>query len=111
VISAGDHFYPRGLKNLEESSKINDLLKDYGQSDIPWFPIVGNHDCRGSVEAQVKISRSFRIFRSIFLIYNRNGKCHPLIIASYNQQKQRVKIFNQRLNDQLFDYFSWKLVH
>lgn len=52
MISAGDNFYPYGIQS-NEVSQLEELLKDYGPSSIPWYPIVGNHDCRGNIQAQV----------------------------------------------------------
>jgi len=57
IISAGDHVYSFGIQNLAESSKIDQMLRHYGDFDIPWYPVVGNHDCRGSVQAQVEFSK------------------------------------------------------
>lgn len=60
VISTGDNFYPRGVKNVYDS-KWQTLFEDVYSAPslkIPWHIVLGNHDHRGSTSAQIAYSRT-----------------------------------------------------
>jgi len=56
VISSGDHVYHEGIEH-QSSPQIKNFFGHYKELDVPFFPVVGNHDCRGSVEAQILFSQ------------------------------------------------------
>jgi predicted phosphodiesterase len=54
TILLGDNFYDDGVKSVDDGLwEMFDLVKN--SSDI-FYPVVGNHDYRGSVDSQVKYS-------------------------------------------------------
>jgi len=55
VISAGDNFYPDGVANLDDPQWTAKFEDAYGASTlrVPWYVVLGNHDHKGNVEAQV----------------------------------------------------------
>lgn len=53
VISTGDNVYMKGISSTNEGYKIETLLEAYGNPSIPWYAVLGNHDCKGSAKAQV----------------------------------------------------------
>lgn len=60
VLSTGDNFYSKGVKSVDDkhfSSSFESVYVHPGLSGIPWYAVLGNHDHRGSVEAQVLYSK------------------------------------------------------
>eukprot|EP00484_Ammonia_sp_Unknown_P030264 CAMPEP_0197032280 /NCGR_PEP_ID=MMETSP1384-20130603/10995_1 /TAXON_ID=29189 /ORGANISM="Ammonia sp." /LENGTH=436 /DNA_ID=CAMNT_0042461917 /DNA_START=24 /DNA_END=1334 /DNA_ORIENTATION=+ len=56
VISVGDHFYPDGLLSKNDPRWISAFEQIYDTSLAPWYIAMGNHDVRGSVQAQIEYS-------------------------------------------------------
>lgn len=54
VISVGDNFYPEGIASPEDPHVFESWVDIYNPS-TPWFVALGNHDHKGSAEAQTKI--------------------------------------------------------
>lgn len=55
IISTGDNFYPRGVSGVDDL-KWKEAFEDvYDASalDVPWYVVLGNHDHKGSVAAQI----------------------------------------------------------
>ena len=63
VISTGDNFYRDGVVSTEDSqwkTSYEDIY-DAPSLMVPWYPVLGNHDHRGNVRAQVDYTqRSLR---------------------------------------------------
>ncbi|XP_038906953.1 purple acid phosphatase 3-like isoform X2 [Benincasa hispida] len=55
VISTGDNFYDRGLKGTGDSAFEESFSKIYNAPSLQkeWYSVLGNHDYRGDVEAQL----------------------------------------------------------
>jgi len=62
VISTGDNFYESGVASIDDplwmSSFENIYTGGYLLSD--WYPVLGNHDYKGSVQAQIDYSKKSR---------------------------------------------------
>jgi acid phosphatase len=55
VISTGDNFYPAGVTSVEDAqwkTSFEDMY-DAPSLMIPWYPVLGNHDHKGNVGAQM----------------------------------------------------------
>jgi tartrate-resistant acid phosphatase type 5 len=58
VLSVGDNFYPNGVKSVEDPRWDETFVKAYSSPglQVPWYVALGNHDYRGSVQAQIDYS-------------------------------------------------------
>lgn len=59
VITTGDNFYPSGVKSADDPIWAAYYEKIYAakEFDVPWRPTLGNHDYKGSIEAQIAYSQ------------------------------------------------------
>lgn len=65
VISTGDNFYESGVERVD-SPQWRTSFEDVYRApalQIPWFVVLGNHDHRGNVMAQVAYGRTHRRWR------------------------------------------------
>ncbi|TKY59770.1 Purple acid phosphatase 8 [Spatholobus suberectus] len=55
VISAGDNFYESGLTGIDDPAFDDSFAKIYTAYSLQkqWYSVLGNHDYRGNVEAQL----------------------------------------------------------
>ena len=53
VLSTGDNIYPSGVSSVEDAQWKAKYESVYKGLNLPWWSILGNHDHRGSVDAQV----------------------------------------------------------
>ncbi|KAM7484740.1 hypothetical protein LguiA_000749 [Lonicera macranthoides] len=55
VISTGDNFYDDGLKGVDDPAFEESFKNIYTAKSLqkPWYSVLGNHDYRGDVEAQL----------------------------------------------------------
>ncbi len=59
VLTTGDNFYDNGVTSTSDShwdASFEDVFDGNCLSSIPWYPTIGNHDIRGSAEAQISYS-------------------------------------------------------
>ena len=59
IISAGDNFYESGVTGIHDPQWQSSFEDVYTEATLhrPWHVILGNHDYRGNVEAQIDYSR------------------------------------------------------
>ncbi|XP_072991175.1 purple acid phosphatase 3-like [Typha latifolia] len=74
VISTGDNFYENGLTGLEDNNFEESFCNVYTAKSLqkPWYSVLGNHDYRGDVLAQLspvlqKMDSRFICMRSFLL--------------------------------------------
>ncbi|XP_043695574.1 purple acid phosphatase 8-like [Telopea speciosissima] len=62
VVSTGDNFYDNGLTGVDDVAFEESFTKIYTAKSLqrPWYSVLGNHDYRGNVEAQLS-----HVFRKI----------------------------------------------
>ncbi|XP_044488475.1 purple acid phosphatase 8-like [Mangifera indica] len=55
VISTGDNFYENGLTGVDDDAFFDSFVNIYTSPSLhkPWYTVLGNHDYRGDVEAQL----------------------------------------------------------
>ncbi|CAN0876803.1 Purple acid phosphatase 8 [Linum grandiflorum] len=77
VISTGDNFYDDGLKGVDDPAFYQSFSDIYTAPSLqkPWYNILGNHDYRGNVEAQLSTSLQDKDSRWI---------CHRSFILNTN---------------------------
>jgi acid phosphatase len=59
IISTGDNIYNNGVSSIDDpqwKTKFEDI---YNQKalELPWYVVLGNHDWRGSVQAQIEYTK------------------------------------------------------
>ena len=65
VITTGDNFYDDGVSSANSSQWRSSYEDIYTQPSlqVPWYPVLGNHDHRGNVQAQVEYSKKSKRWR------------------------------------------------
>lgn len=55
VVSTGDNIYDNGLKGIDDPAFEESFTKVYTAKSLqkPWYSVLGNHDYRGDIEAQL----------------------------------------------------------
>jgi len=58
IVSAGDNFYPAGVSSVFDRKWQTVFRSVYADPALmcPWYAVLGNHDHRGSVDAQIDYS-------------------------------------------------------
>jgi len=59
IISTGDNFYPSGVSSASDpqwKQSFEDVYRAPA-SDIPWYVILGNHDHKGDINAEIAYGR------------------------------------------------------
>lgn len=57
IASTGDNFYMFGVSSVRDRqwrTSFEDVYTHDGFRDVPWYPVLGNHDYGGNVEAQIR---------------------------------------------------------
>lgn len=62
IISTGDNFYKDGIASVDDPYWISSFesIYDGAYMFLPWYPVLGNHDYRGNVQAQIDYSHRSR---------------------------------------------------
>lgn len=62
IISVGDNFYDNGVRSVEDPQWQSSFEQVYKGPHhlVEWYAILGNHDYRGSVQAQIDYSQKSR---------------------------------------------------
>jgi tartrate-resistant acid phosphatase type 5 len=72
VLSMGDNFYPDGVISTTDpqwNKSFEDIYTSYSLN-IPWHTCFGNHDYRGSIQAQLDYSKISRRWRTTERYYS-----------------------------------------
>lgn len=72
VVSMGDNFYPDGVSSTTDpqwNKSFEDIYTAYSLN-IPWYTAFGNHDYRGSIQAQLDYSNVSRRWRTTERYYS-----------------------------------------
>lgn len=57
IASTGDNFYLLGVSSVRDRqwrTSFENIYTHRGFHDVPWYPVLGNHDYGGNVEAQIR---------------------------------------------------------
>ncbi len=66
ILSMGDNFYPDGVISTADpqwNKSFEDIYTAYSLN-VPWYTAFGNHDYRGSIQAQLDYSKVSRRWRT-----------------------------------------------
>lgn len=71
VLTLGDNFHYIGLESVSDPLWLTnfELVYDHPELQIPWYPIIGNHEQKGNVQAMIdysKISRRWELHRRYY---------------------------------------------
>ena len=58
IVSTGDNFYPNGVSSVEDEGWKSSFENVYTAPSLQkdWYVVLGNHDYKGNIEAQVRYS-------------------------------------------------------
>ncbi|WP_072390726.1 tartrate-resistant acid phosphatase type 5 family protein [Hyphomicrobium sp. CS1GBMeth3] len=58
IVSTGDNIYENGVKSVDDPLWVDVFEKIYDDPNLmrPWYAVLGNHDHRGNVDAQIAYS-------------------------------------------------------
>lgn len=75
VVSVGDNFYPNGVTSVDDPRWHQSFEAVYRQPSlqIPWYVALGNHDYRGSAQAQVDYTKRSNRWRMPARYYSFNS--------------------------------------
>jgi len=62
IISTGDNFYENGVASIDDPLWLSSFENIYNGGNLlmEWRPVLGNHDYRGNVQAQIDYSKKSR---------------------------------------------------
>jgi hypothetical protein len=100
IVSTGDNFYPVGVQSVDDIQWMNSFEIPYKAHPlhIPWYTVVGNHDYRGNVQAQIDYMKRSRRWNFPSRYYT---KKHLLEDAT---PKTEVQLFYIDTNPFIEDY-------
>jgi len=61
IASTGDNFYMFGVSGVDDPkwrSSFENVYRGPGYEGVPWYPVLGNHDYGGNVQAQIDYGRA-----------------------------------------------------
>jgi len=66
ILSMGDNFYPDGVISTNDPNwkKSYEDVYNFYSLNIPWYTVFGNHDYRGSIQAEIDYSKVSRRWRT-----------------------------------------------
>ena len=78
VISVGDNFYENGVQSVTDTQWKTSFEDVYTAPSLqtPWYAVLGNHDHRGSAQAQVDYTRASARWRMPDRYYRISGAHH-----------------------------------
>ena len=105
IISAGDNFYCCGVASTEDPQwkySFEDVYRAHSLN-IPWFPVLGNHDYLGNPQAQIDYSKISRRWRMPARYYTVNMKdviiifldTNPFVKKHYKKQGEYADVARQ----------------
>ncbi len=132
IIATGDNFYPNGVASIHDplwQSSYEDIYSAHSLN-LDWYVVLGNHDYRGNVQAEVdytNISRRWNMPSRYFHndVTTDDGTSvrfvfidtSPLNDEYYQETKYRHKVIGQDTTAQLqwmdsllAEDFDWKIV-
>eukprot|EP01083_Nonionella_stella_P310651 1104655_1 len=74
VITLGDNYYKRGVKNEYDPRFQQTFERIYNTSnliDIPWYAIAGDHDWKGNVSAQIEYTKHSSKWNMLHYYYHK----------------------------------------
>lgn len=73
VITVGDNFYDSGVKSVTDPKWQTNFERAFSAPSLqcPWYPVLGNHDHKGSVEAEIAYSKVSNRWRMPSTYYSR----------------------------------------
>ncbi|GIW22963.1 MAG: hypothetical protein KatS3mg068_1970 [Candidatus Sericytochromatia bacterium] len=108
VLYLGDNFYDYGVKSLDDSQFIDKFEKPYKNIDLKFYVILGNHDYRGNIHAQIKYSKKNKKFFLPNRVYKVKKDFIDIFAIDTNipYKKQTENLLNELKNSQA----RWKIV-
>lgn len=82
VLTLGDNFYENGVRSVTDPKWKLFYKNVYGRLDLPFYAVIGNHDERGSIAAQIdygKTDSSWKMPGPYYSIRLPEGSAKPAV--------------------------------
>lgn len=85
VISTGDNFYEKGVKDVSDALWQNAFESIYSAPSLqcPWYVVLGNHDHGGSIQAQIDYSAGSKRWNMPSAYYSVNRSVTPATTVDF----------------------------
>ncbi len=93
VLALGDNFYPRGVQSIDDPQFSEKFEKPYASLGLVFYPVFGNHDYDGNIQAQIDYSSRSNLW----------AFTHPY----YHFNRSDVDFFAIDTEDFSFAQMSW----
>ncbi|MBI4405696.1 MAG: metallophosphoesterase [Deltaproteobacteria bacterium] len=109
VLALGDNFLPRGVSSTSDPKWKTHFLDPYRALQLVFFPVLGNHDYQGNVQAQLGYTQESKWWHMPSRFYSFEKEGVQLIALDTNQfDEEQGKWLNQVLSS---SNAFWKIVY
>jgi len=107
IISTGDNFYHNGVASIYDPYWRTSFEEIYDGSQLfcDWYVVPGNHDYRGSVQAQIDYSNISRRWNMPDRYFFKD------VVTDQGAKARFVFIDTSPLNDEYYEEVKYKAVH
>ncbi len=82
LVALGDNFYEYGVTSIDDPQWRKKYTEIYGEMNIPFYPLLGNHDLDGNFQAQIDYSAvdpSWRMEGEYYSVKRSDSRDQPLL--------------------------------
>ena len=106
IISTGDNFYHNGIASVDDPYWLSSFENVYKGANLfcDWYSVLGNHDYRGNVQAQIDYTYVSRRWQMPDRYFTKD------VVADDGAKARFVFIDTSPLNDEYYEELKYKQV-